>query len=198
MQRRTNHGKFLPQDRARIVCAFLYCREWNAQCAGYFRLAVATEVLERQYHTLTRRKALEGRAHGPRLISPLDVGLGAERIIRNHFRVRQRCPRRPEVSASHAIAVLGDNSSEPGNECGWLPQVSEMQVDVQKRLLGRFTRELNIAQPTHRECHREALKTHNKRSKRDVITTLSCADDLCEVATTGYARRAAHINGDPD
>jgi hypothetical protein len=157
MQRRRNHGKFLPQNRERVVCAFLYRREWNAQCAGYLCLAIATEVLQCHDHALTRWKPFEGRAHALRLISQLDAVLGAERIIRDHFGVRQRRPCRPEVSAGGAIAMLGDDSSEPGNKCSWVPQVREMEVDVEERFLGRLTCELNIAQPTHRECHGQSL-----------------------------------------
>jgi hypothetical protein len=39
-----------------------------------------------------------------------------------------------------------------------------MEVDVQKRLLGGLTRELNIAKPTHRECDGEALKPYTSTS----------------------------------
>jgi hypothetical protein len=73
---------------------------------------------------------------------------------------------------------------EPGSKCSWLPQVSEMEVDVKKRLLGGLTCEFNIAEPTHRECHGEALEPDNKHGKRCVITALCCAHDLAEVDRT--------------
>jgi hypothetical protein len=56
-------------------------------------------------------------------------------------------------------------------------------MDIQQRLLGSLTREFNIAQPTHRECHGEASKPDNKHGKRCVITALCCADDLTEVGS---------------
>jgi hypothetical protein len=65
-------------------------------------------------------------------------------------------------------------------------------------VLGRLTCGLNIGQPTHRQCHGEALKPYSKLGKGCVITALSCADDLSEVASPGYARCAAHIKLDPE
>jgi len=179
------------------VRAFLYRRKWNTQCVGYLCLAITTEVLQCHYYALTRRKLFEGRANVTCRISPLDVGLGAERIIGNHFGLSQRSPCWPEVSAGDAIAVLGDDSSEPGNERSRVPQVNQMEVDVQKGLLGGLARELDIAQPTHREGHGEALKPYDKHRKRSVVTALRRGDDLSKVARTGYARRAAHIKLDP-
>jgi hypothetical protein len=73
-----------------------------------------------------------------------------------------------------------------------------MEVDVQKRLLGGLACQLNVSQPTYRECQSEALKPHNKYGKRCVITALSCADDFTEVPSAGYARRTAHIEVDPE
>jgi hypothetical protein len=127
------------------MCALLYRREWKTQCTGYLCLAIASEVLQCDYHALSRRKPFESRANAPGLVSALDVALGAQRIIRDHFGVRQRCLRWPEVSAGDAIAVLGDDTSEPGNERSRVPQVNQMEVDVQKGLLGGLARELDVA-----------------------------------------------------